>query len=64
MMETVIICVKVRRIKERKRVSRRTVVTNHSAEGTVAAAAVPRRGGAAFTDCGGKNSRKAEGRGE
>lgn len=49
---------------ERKRVSRGTVVTNHSAEGTVEAAAVPRRGGAAFTDCGGKNSRKAEGRGE
>lgn len=36
------ICVKVRSIIERKRVSRGAVVTNHSAEGTVEAAAVPR----------------------
>lgn len=35
------ICVKVRRIIDRKRVSRGAVVANHSAEGIVEAAAVP-----------------------
>lgn len=36
------ICVKVRRIMKSKRVSHGVVVTNHSAKGTVEAAAVPR----------------------
>lgn len=53
-METGIICVTVRRMTERKRVFRGAAVANHSAGGTVEAAAVPRRGGAVFTDGGGK----------
>lgn len=55
-VETGIICVTVRRIIERKRVSHGAVVTNHSAEGTV-------EGGATFTDGGGKKA-ELESRGE
>lgn len=58
------ICVKARPIIERKGASRGAGVTNHGAEGTVEAAAMPRQGGAAFTDWGKETVGKAEGRGE